>query len=469
MKLVGRVDGPYRPPRLWLAVLALTCGLAGHQPVQADGLASLPLFKACLPSATAELPMQWRAIGLMLPFVQDQLDIGEFVFDGTLPAMRATVHGVESGAVDLLITDNDTYVIHGPHGTPTDCTSLGPKLRPPSTQWVSEKSVCVGEAPLASHPVQWWQKSGADIARYWVSTETHLPQRSWFFRRSPDPAIIGDYAMTYFSTFTPLAQTNLMALRDLCLATAKPISREIAPTPTARELMALSEPVSDAARQKQIDELIPGLSYQACSRMTPVRWPDRFVASMIITPIQINDYPRPSLIVYDWSEAQTMLTLPFRGSPPTLEAIISLKKGVGYRIMSHPSDKPPVCEAVYPGVVKPDWATLASCKCRAVIDRNPALNPDDETQILSCPLKMQGKRVMWNWYTAQGRPIMFTEAAPNGTGFMLEDYQDWAPGQTAQPSDFELPGACEIQGNSTPIATPSFSNPSCSDCHSTPW
>ena len=445
-------------------------------------------------------------------------------------ARRSTA--LKSGAVDLLITDNDTYVIHGPHRAPTDCTSLGPKLRPPSTRWLSRKSVCVGEAPLASHPVQWWQKSGFDIARHWVSTETRLPRRSWFFRRSLDPAIIGDYAMTYFPTFTPLPQTDLMALRDICTATAKPISREIAAggAPMTRELMALSEDVSDAERQKQIGELIPGLSYQACSHMTPVRWPDRFVATAMITPTRITEYPYSTLIYYDWSEAQTLLTLPFQGSPPTplgilslkkgvgyrmmmdtpmqiteypystlidydmtgihydwseaqtlltlpfqgssptLQGILSLKKGVGYRMMFHPSSsKPPICEVVFPGAVKPDWMTLASCQCRGVIDHNPALSPDDETQILSCPIKMQGQRVMWNWYTTQGRPIMFTEAAPEGTGFMLADYQDWVPGQTGQPSDIELPSACKKQGNPAAIATPSFSNPSCSDCHSTPW
>ncbi|MGC2075078.1 MAG: hypothetical protein WA728_03400, partial [Xanthobacteraceae bacterium] len=418
------VDRAYRRSHLWLAALALTSNMIGHLPAHAEVSASLPPFKACLPADPAALPPRWRAIGLMLPFEQGQLDVGEFVFDGSLPAMRATVYGLQSGAVDVLITDSDTYLIRGPHDSPTDCISLGPRLGPPSAQWLSEKSVCVGESPVASRPVQWWQKIGTDVARHWVSTETRLPLRSWFLRRSLDPAIIGDYAMTYFPTFTPLPQTDLMALRDFCVATAKPISREIAPTPTARELMAFGNQISDAERQKQIDALIPGLSYQACSRMTPVRWPDRFVATGIITPIQTNEEPHPTVIVYDWSEAPSMLTVPFYGNPLTLLMTISLKKRIGYRMMAHPTDKPLVCEPIFPGAVKPDWMTLASCQCRGVIDHNPALNPDDETQILSCPIKMQGRRVMWNWYTAQGRPIMFTEAAPFGDGFMLVDYID---------------------------------------------
>jgi hypothetical protein len=36
----------------------------------------------------------------MAPFEDGQLDVGEFVYDAALPAMRATVSGVESGTID---------------------------------------------------------------------------------------------------------------------------------------------------------------------------------------------------------------------------------------------------------------------------------------------------------------------------------------------------------------------------------
>jgi hypothetical protein len=38
--------------------------------------------------------------------------------------MRATIYGLKSGAVDLLITEEDTYVLMGAHHSPTQCTSL---------------------------------------------------------------------------------------------------------------------------------------------------------------------------------------------------------------------------------------------------------------------------------------------------------------------------------------------------------
>ena len=69
---------------------------------------------------------------------------------------------------------------------------------------------------------------------------------------------------------------------------------------------------------------------------------------------------------------------------------------------------------------------------------------------------------------------MFMEAQPDeASGVMLADYYDWVPGQTGQASDFQLPAACMPAENSAGAAAanaaPSFSNPSCSACHTTRW
>src|SRR5205807_1746587 len=110
--------------------------------------------------------------------------VAEFVYDGTIPAMRATVYGVKSGAVDLLITDNDTYVLVGPHHSPTQCISLGSRFHVPTAQWLTADAVCVGESPLADQAVQWWHTTGFDQARYWIAKDTRLPWRSLFLQRS---------------------------------------------------------------------------------------------------------------------------------------------------------------------------------------------------------------------------------------------------------------------------------------------
>jgi hypothetical protein len=405
----------------------------------------------------------------MLPFLRGQIDVAELIYDGALPAMRATVYGLESGAVDLLITESNTYVLTGPHRSPEQCTSLGPRLRVPSAQWLTADAVCTGETPIDNHPVQWWHTSGFDQARYWVSKDTRLPWRSLFLRRALNPAVVGDYAMSYFPVFTPVKETNLSALRDLCAASSVQYGGAPADVPTTRDLMSLPNPAAAAERAERIAKLIPGLSHDACSRMTAPRWPDRYVTTAMVTPIQFNDDPYSALIFYDWSGTGTQLILPFQGQPLTLQGIISLKKNVGYRMRLPPKGNG-VCAPVLPGLVKPDWMTLASCECQGVIEHNAMLGPAADSQILSCPIKAQGQRIMWNWYTTDGRPIMFTEAMPEGGGVMLADYHEWLPGETARASDLALPNACAVPNTSGPSsASSTFSNVSCSDCHTTRW
>lgn len=248
----------------------------------------------------------------------------------------------------------------------------------------------------------------------------------------------------------------------MCAASAE--HRDVAsPTPTARDLMAFTNSDAVAEREQRIGQLIPGLSRGACPRMHAARWPDRFVATAIVTPIQMTENPYSSMMYYDWNDAHALVVLPFQSNPPVLQGIISLREHVGYRQRFAGRG---VCAAVLPGAVKPDWMTSASCKCRAVVERNSPLSPGTDSQILSCPIKLQGRRVMWNWYTTGERPIMFMEAQPEGSGVMLADYHDWLPGRAVPPKNFDLPNACQATRSE---AGASFSNPSCSDCHTTPW
>jgi hypothetical protein len=258
--------GSTRRIAIWLAASGVA--LSWYLPAAADSSASLPTFAACIPATPPELPARWRAISVMMPFLQGQLDVGEFVYDAALPAMRATVYGLKTGAVDLLITDRDTYVLAGPHGSPSQCTSLGARLRVPAAQWLTGDSACVGESPLGDRAVQWWNTSGFDQARYWVAKDTRLPWRSLFLRRALNPAIIGDYAMSYFSAFTPLPETNLSTLRDFCAASAQHYSGELPDVPTARDLMAVPNPDADAEaeRAERIASLVPGLSQRRARR-----------------------------------------------------------------------------------------------------------------------------------------------------------------------------------------------------------
>ena len=447
-----------------VALAVLAAAAPWHMPAFAQTV-QLPLFSACTPASPPQLPARWRAVGLLSPFGTTQLDVGEFVYDGTLPVMRATVYGLESGAVDLLITNTDTYLLSGPYSGPNGCASLGRRFSPPSAQWLPGQALCVGETSLAATPVQWWKTpvSEARANWFWFKSDTRLPWRSLFAIPTPDPAVIGDYAMTYFPTFAALSETNLSRLRDFCVSRAsRNTTAAAAAAQNARALMEIRNPPAEAERLARIGTLIPGLSQQACAGMTPARWPDQFMMTAVITPIRYEYDPFPSVIHYDWTGAGALGVILFqpREQPPAPVLMFSLKRGIGYDARLVPPGKLE-CRPIYPGVVRPDWMAAAGCKCKGVIDRNPALSPNEVTQILACPIKHQEPRAMWSWYTTAGRPILFAEAAAAGSGLMLADYSTWQPGHRVPAAEFDFPQQC-MAPDSKALPTAS-----CVDCHST--
>jgi hypothetical protein len=438
-----------------IAAVALTCGqLAAAEPDAAP-----PVFGACNPASPPELPEHWRAVGLLSQFEVSQLEVGEFIYDGKLSAMRAAIYGLEGGAVDVLITPTETYQITGPYDAPTGCVSMGRLFEPPSNRWLSERSVCVGEMPIAKIPAQWWKSPAAEGRAnwLWLNKATRLPMRSVFTAPTDDPPVFGNYAMIHFSTFTPLPETNLAKLQNFCVEKVRQ-AQTIAPGEAANNA------AGEAERQERITMLVPGLSLQACSRMSQARWPDQFVMSVALTPTAMDQNPYPALIYYDWRDTKTQLAKMFGGTPPQMKGMVLLKNGIGYRIQQRQGV--PVCEPVFPGTVRPDWTTNAWCQCRGVIENNPALSPDATTQILSCPIRHQGKRVMWSWFASDGRPALFMEAAAQGGGVMFADYYDWLPGQAVPKAELELPSYCTAPEHLTGLSGfRTFADPSCADCH----
>ena len=72
--------------------------------------------------------------------------------------------------------------------------------------------------------------------------------------------------------------------------------------------------------------------------------------------------------------------------------------------------------------------------------------PDEVSVIRACPIKYLGLYPMWTWYTASGRPILFTEPRANSTGLHIADYYRWLPGATMPQDAFELPKQCTYEG-----------------------
>jgi hypothetical protein len=460
--------------RVLTAALAVIAAAGSRDAAAADPKTSLPILSACTQKTAPELPARWRAVGLMMPFIRQQLDVGEFVYDGTLPAMRATIYGVESGVADLLITNTETYQLVGPRDSPDACIALGRKYRPPTTHWLSGGAVCDGVAPIAAKPVQWWKTPAPDgrTRWQWYRTDTNLPWRVMFPNRTSEPAVIGDYGMTYFPTFQPIAETNLARLRDFCASSTRKATGAAATAATARELMAVGSDIGEGERAGRIQSLIPGFSQRACSSVSPPHWPHHFVMTGILSPIPVKWTPLPSMIYYDWEGAATLFAWMYeaRSVPPVLELVSVLTKGIGYSIERLPN-RTFACAAKSPGVVRPDWMSVAGCECKGVIDRNPDLGPDEVSQIRACPVKAQGQRVNWSWYTAEGRPILFTEPGAIGSGLNIADYLAWRPGEKMPQEAFEVPKLCThaAEAGLPPVGAglPAATAFSCSDCHTT--
>ncbi len=54
---------------------ALTLGAARDRATAADN-SGLPMLSACQPATQPVLPQRWRAVGLMLPYLREQLVVG---------------------------------------------------------------------------------------------------------------------------------------------------------------------------------------------------------------------------------------------------------------------------------------------------------------------------------------------------------------------------------------------------------
>ena len=255
--------------------------------------------------------------------------------------MRATLYGLESGTVDLLITDKETYRLEGPHDAPNACTALGHKYNPPGDSWLSPKSACDGKAPVGTKNTQWWKTAGPDgrAVWQWYRTDNRLPWRIMFPTRNAEPAVMA----TISRPISHRSRRSRKPISPACATFASPRHKKpdavAAAATTAPELMAAGKDIGASERATRIASLIPGVSRQACSRVTTTSWPNQFVMTAVLTPIQFQFTPLPSMIYYDWDEAGTMVGM--MNSPHTVPPALELEsvqtKGVGYGIERRPN------------------------------------------------------------------------------------------------------------------------------------
>jgi hypothetical protein len=461
----------------WAVLTALVVALSGAaaQAQSAPPLVPLPALSPCQADIKPpRLPRMWRAVALMLPYNHAQIDIAEFVFDGTVQALRASVIGAESGVVDLLITPDQTYRLNGPREAPTGCVAIGRRFSLPAEQWLSNQARCVGRGPIGTTPLEWWKMPSSGDAEpsatwFWYRSGTRMPWRSMFTALSADPPIIGEYSLSYFPTFEPVTQSNLGSLRELCRAQAPAAGGRN--QGGVRSLMTSANDISEAERVRRVDGLIPGFSRRACAGMHPYQWPRRFHLTAIMTPTTFNYGPYPTEAFYDWEGSKTLLTrMRDPGNPQSGESIDALLVADhdGYDIR-RPAGVAPSCRQPYPGVVRPDWMTNSKCVCRGVLANNAALGSKDTVQVLSCPIEHES--TFWAIYRTNGEPLTLRSTAFNPEGLTLADYYRWRPNAAFPPDLLRVPEQCASTGLFTrpnilerALARGGFAQ-RCSGCH----
>ena len=439
----------------------------------------VPKMGPCIHETAVPLPEQWQATALMSPYrYQDykgadknlsesaDLQVGRFVYDDKSKLMRATHYGVRlKTAVDLLITEGPTYVLSGSYDNPTCEAVLEKRYQLPSRVWLSGEAkkdyLCVGNHRIAPSmdkgpEVDWFkQKSpiqgngtkkdvtGADW--FWLD-KNGFPTRTMFWGpHSSLPAVIGDYALSMFYEFGPGNDIDLQAILNEC---AKAPDVKVWPP---------KEPLAQAgAEPVEVGALIPGLSFEGCSRLDakPPAWPVEFYMTSFSTAAKFETLkPIPSSVYF--RPKPTELRIRLHMDKFWKDALLVEHASYGMDIIDFkkPRVKPGSCASgpytTLPGPPKPTWGEAGDCQCMGVLEDNPVLSPGRNSQLIGCPLPLgtELKRTMfWMWYTIEDipQPIVFLQSQENigtGTGLSLADYVYWHK-QPVPQDIFDAPKDC---------------------------
>ena len=461
----------------------------------------LPQMEMCVQRTPIPLPEKWEAITLMSPYLYHgnfprgaELRVGRFTYDANVGAMRAGVYRVgTNNLVDLLISHDKTWVLGGSWDNPSCKAVWGRNLPVPERIWQDKQAVCVGThrtAPtIHSGPkVDWWKQPSPIEARGaegqagdWFWFDKHgYPTRTFFWaEHSGLPAVLSEYAFSNFYSFEPVQRTNLQSLIEMCTETENlPAFDE-----DARIAYRETEQEPRQGHPTSVSDLIPGLSYQACSSpdIEPPHWPEQVYITSFSTAAKF-DTPKPlsTSVYYDPAgpnlrtrlhkiEQNTKTHLPFEAFS---DALLVDQSSYGIDFLANPPYLQVDCGAgphtSLPGAPHPNWGAQGGCQCMAVIDNNPVLSPNRKTQVVSCPLPdYSGDTLFWMWYTVEEppEPIVFLQTRADitiGTGLSLADYYHWEepPGTPIANNIFTVPDTCSFPPSSAP--TPPQA---CLNCH----
>lgn len=456
---------------------------------------------ACSNSDPKPLPERWQATTLMAPYLytgeakdldnlssRAELQVGRLVYDGGNRLMRGTRYGAKAGGViDLLISDKATWVLTGSYENPQCVATLANPYKLPSRTWQDPKyqPVCVGNHATAptidtGPKVDWWKQqspitepgaAGKAADWYWFD-QNGYPTRTMFWSKHDGlPAILGDYAFTNFQKFDAGNDIDLKKILATCESAALPVWNE-------KEVLE-QQSKTETPQANAAGTLIPGLSYQACTSLDakPPTWPAEIYMTSFSTaakygtpkPLATSVYYKPGV-----PELRTRLHKDDNG-PYWSDALLIGHSSYGVDTGETAPYSPKGCgsgpHTSLPGSPHKNWGIAGSCQCMGVIQNNPVLSPNRNTEIIGCPLPLvsadptqqSGNTMFWMWYTITDpmRPIVFLQSKPDvtiGTGLSLADYAHWEP--KAVPDDiFTTPGSCKASSSGPMPPGP------CMGCH----
>ncbi len=429
---------------------------------------TLPKMSKCVDRTHPLLPQKWRGLYLMAPFSKAQLTLGDFVFDGSIPATRARLYGLRHGSVDLFIKGRKTYML-GHDGLPIHgCRNLGDTgLRPFRQDWLTPKAHCEGSAPVGAAAAEWWKMPSASKPSanwIWYETAHRSPFRLMFTQPVDDPAILGSYTFSYQARFEVLTETGLAAIAASCEG------QDSQPEKGGRETLwtAIADMErSSSQNEAEIARLMPELS-AACPSMPLPHWPERMGAAAFMTAPDFRSSPLPTEVLYDWGRKSQRTRMMQASGAETEDALMA--GGHGYNV-SKVAGGLLACTGGLPGPPRPNWPETGNCSCEAAIEGKTALAPRDPVRILRCP--MTAPRIVWSWFAFDGRPVVFMETSAPGDKpsevLSLIDYYAWVPGLVAPDKAFDMPARCpapKVVPNHAPSNRPMQARSErCGACH----
>ena len=396
-----------------------------------------------------ELPATFQAAVLLTPFNASQIFVAQVAYQSSGERMFVELWGLESGHAQYMNIGSDTYLRSGPNDPWQGPFQKG-WTTPATTLLADMGAIGIATAPILEVDCTWWasdspctngcEEAGADPKTVgswtWLCADDGAPWRMFFVDKS-NPyklPVIGAFAMVNWARFAAGDQPELDEIAEECRREARPPSPGLDPDPV--ELLAKQE---GNGSDGPPPGLIPGLHLPGPQPTLPA-WPDTLLMEATTIPTAELTV-KPTIVCYDWP-IRRMLTRLFDDDASGGYDDLILTDSTTYDVSYAPDGSHECNGHSPPGLPWPNWPEHDNGQVKAVIDEGSPLSPYGTTQLIALP--GVPPRMFWVWYTTpDNRAVLFTEVPQLcDVTLVLIDYWTYEPGQTFDPSLFQVPADC---------------------------